>query len=124
MDRNSRTDSESPPSEAFLFAQALLGKNVPSPSGTQADRRAQREQLAWLASISTEHERQLRCLLADEARARAEREQLKWLASISTTHESQFRSLLAREAEAREAQTRFERFVECWEMQEAPMGSV
>jgi hypothetical protein len=39
--------------------------------------------------------------------------------SISTTHESQFRSLLAREAEAQEAQTRFERFVERWDVQEA-----
>jgi DNA-directed RNA polymerase subunit F len=125
MDRNFRKVAgvagagASPPSEAWLFAQALLGKPVPSASRAAADARANREHLEWLASISPEHERRLHCQLSEEADARAQREQLEWLATISPRHESQLRRLLASEAEAAEAQERAQWLAEGSQLQEA-----
>lgn len=124
MDRHFRTravegNRASPQSASWLFAQALLGKPVPSPSRERSEARIKREQLEWLAQISTEHERALRRLQIAEADAGRERERLEWLASISTRHERQFRRLLATEAEAREALAHCERFVENLEVQEA-----
>jgi hypothetical protein len=108
----------SPASDAWLFAQALLGKAAPSASSAAADERAKREQLTWLANISSEHESQLRRSLSEESDATADRAQLQWLAEISPSHESQLRRLLAVEAEAREAQGRIERLVEGSTLQE------
>ncbi len=125
MDRNFRKEAgvegagASPPSEAWLFAQALLGKPVPSPCVAEADARAEREHLAWLASISPQHERQLRSLLSKEAEARAQRELLEWLATISPRHESQLRSLLVSEAQVRDAQERMQWLAEGSHAQEA-----
>jgi hypothetical protein len=107
MDRNFRketakTASLSPSNAAWIFAQELLGKAVPSAGRQVADARAKREQLEWLAKISPRHESQLRRLLSDEADAKAQRKQLEWLAQISPAHESQLRSLLRAEAEASE----------------------
>ena len=45
----------------------------------QAEARAKREQLEWLASFSTEHEAQLRRLQSEEAEARHQGELLQWL---------------------------------------------
>ncbi len=70
------------------FAQALLGKVVPSAAGTQDHARHKREQLEWLAAISTEHERRLRRLVQEESDARARHERLEWLSTISTVHEA------------------------------------
>jgi hypothetical protein len=107
------------PSDAWLFAQALLGKTVPSALSAAADERAKREQLAWLAKISSEHESQLRRSVSEQSNATAERERLEWLAKISARHESQLLRLLATEAEAREAQERFEWLVEGSTLHEA-----
>jgi DNA-directed RNA polymerase subunit F len=104
MDRNFRKEpaqqgaGASPPSEAWLFAQALLGKPVPSASSAQADARAKREHLEWLAQISPEDARRVRGQLSEEAEARAQRKQLEWLAAISPEHERKLRSLLQAEA--------------------------
>ena len=109
MDRNFRKESAphgadaSPPSEAWLFAQALLGKPVPSASRAQADARARREHLEWLAQISPEDARRVRGQLSEEAEAKAQRELLEWLADISPEHEVKLRSLQRAEAEARES---------------------
>jgi hypothetical protein len=117
MDRNlgketvGEGDGTSTPSESWLFAQALLGRAAPSASSAAADERAKREQLAWLAKISSEHESQLRRSLKEISDATAERAQLEWLAEISPRHESQLGRLLAFEAEARDAQERLERLV-------------
>ena len=108
----------SPPSEAWLFAQALLGKSVPNPAAAAAESKANREQLEWLASISTTHERQLRSLQSQEGEAKATRERLEWLASISSRHERQLRSLLTAEAEARQAHEHLRRFAETSSVQE------
>ncbi len=102
----------SPPSEAWLFAQALLGKPVPSASATQADARAEREQLEWLAHISPRHQQELQRLRGAEAEARRQREQLEWLATISEEHEYKLHTLLSEEAEALEGQRRAEQFAE------------
>jgi hypothetical protein len=79
----------SPPSEAWLFAQQLLGNPVSSPVGVMAKSRADREHLEWLAKISPEYERRLRREQSAEAEARAKRELLDWVASISDVREAQ-----------------------------------
>jgi hypothetical protein len=107
------------PSEAWLFAQAILGRSIPSPAAAAAEERTKRELLDWLADISPEHDRQRRARLAAEADAAAKRRQLEWLAQISTRHEVEWRRLLAAEAAEREAQSRVERFIESLTTQEA-----
>jgi DNA-directed RNA polymerase subunit F len=107
MDRYFRKETAeragaSSPSEAWLFAQALLDKPVPSASAAEADARAKREHFEFLAAIAPERARELRGQLSEEADATAQREQLEWLAAISPSHESQLRSLLRTEAEAQE----------------------
>ena len=77
-----------PPSEAWLFAQALLGKPVPNPLRAEADARIRRERLEWLAAISPEDARRVRGQLSEEADAKAERELLEWVAQISGVHVS------------------------------------
>ena len=130
MNRNFRKEvapegaGASPPSEAWLFAQAILGKPIPSASQAEADARAKREQLEWLAQISPEHESQLRSLLGAEAEARRQRKQLEWLAQISTEHEGKLRSLLQAEAETSEAQERLRRHAEDSNVQEAQWDPV
>ena len=101
-------DGDAPPSETWLFAQALLGKPIPDPAAKAKQARAERERLEWLAQISTEHEAQLRKLQSAEAEARHQRELLEWLAQISTEHEAKLRRLKVEEYEAQEAQQRWE----------------
>jgi hypothetical protein len=122
--RNSRKDSAleqstRSPSKAWLFAQAILGKPIPDPSAAARQAQADREQLKWLASISTRHEDQLRALESMELQAGRDREQLGWLVAISTEHEPTLRKLVSEEAESRVAQQYYERFVEGLTAQEA-----
>jgi hypothetical protein len=109
----------SPPSETWLFAQAILGRPLPSLAANRADAQVKRDQLEWLASISVRHAEELRRQQSAEAEARRRRAQLEWLASISTEHESQLRSLLSRERETREAQARYEQLAEAYDVREA-----
>jgi hypothetical protein len=77
----------STPSDAWLFAQALLG-NVPlTVSEPGANPGAKREHLAWLAKVSTEHQRRVRGLLEAEADARKRQDHLEWLGRILTEQE-------------------------------------
>ncbi|MGD9722977.1 MAG: hypothetical protein AB7O59_21390 [Pirellulales bacterium] len=108
-----------PPDEAWVFAQTLLGRPIPSPSAVRAEARAKRAQLAWLASISTRHEQQLHDELSRRSAAIEDRERLEWLASFSPRHERALRRLQAAEAEVREARARYERLVEDLRVQEA-----
>ncbi len=98
----------SPPSAAWLFAQALLGKPVPSPFRAEADARARREHLEWLAQISPEDARRVRGQLSEGTDAKAQRKHLEWLAAISPEHEVKRRGLLRAEAEARETREHWE----------------
>ena len=98
------------PTEAWLFAQELLGNPVPRVGPAAAEARRQRAELEWLASFSTRHEEELQRLRSAEVAARADRELLEFLADISTEHEDKLREVLWEEAELREAQERVERF--------------
>ena len=75
---------DSPPSEAWLFAQAILGKPVPRIARPEVKARAKREGLERLAQYSTRHAEELRRLRAAEVEARHDRELLEWAAQIST----------------------------------------
>jgi hypothetical protein len=77
-------------SDAWLFAQALLGNHVPTISSAEADARAKRQRLEWLAEISTEHESKMRSLLREEADERERQERLERLAEFSNLHEAQW----------------------------------
>ncbi len=117
--RDSRSTTRTEPTEAWLFAQILLGNPIRGGFRDQAHEHADRERLEWLAQISTVHAAQRRSLLEKEHHAREERARLEWLAGISPRHERALRRQLASEAEALETRSRFERFVEAWELQEA-----
>ena len=78
----------SSPTDASLFADALLGKPVSRTSRAADDARTQHDCLRWLAEISSRHERQLLRPLRDAAEATAQREHSDWLAAISTVHEA------------------------------------
>jgi hypothetical protein len=119
MDRNFRKSAaqgsgDSQSIEAWLFAQAILGKPVPNPHQARDAARAERERLEWLAQISPRHAGELRKLQSSEAEARRERELLVWAAGISTKAEAKLCTLLREEAEAPEAQDRHERLYEAY----------
>jgi hypothetical protein len=102
----------SPPSEAWLFAQAILGKPIPRIVSPETAARAEREELARLARFSTRHAEDLRRLQNADAKTRHDREVLEWAAKISTKAEDELRALQRTEAEEREAWRRAEQFAE------------
>lgn len=102
----------SPPSEAWLFAQAILGKPISRIVSPEARSRAEREELQRLAPFSSRHAEELRRLQAAEAEARHDREVLEWAAQISTEAADKLRALRCKEAEEREACRRGEQFAE------------
>ncbi len=82
----------SPPSEAWLFAQSLLGKPVPCPFRAEADARARREHLEWLAQISPEDARRVRGRLSEDVDIKAQQDLLEWVAEISGLREAEWDS--------------------------------
>ena len=78
----------SPPSEAWLFAQILLGWPIPNPHAAARRAQEERKKLEFLAEISDRHEAELRRLQMAEAEARRKRERLEWLAEVSDRHET------------------------------------
>jgi hypothetical protein len=102
----------SPPTEAWLFAQAILGKPIPGIVSPEAKARAEREELERLTGFSTRHAEELRRLQAAEAEARHDREILEWAAQISTRAEDKLRALQGKEDEEREAWRRAEQFTQ------------
>jgi hypothetical protein len=106
MDRqktNIDVRGDSPPIEAWLFAQVILGKSIPPIVNPEAQARAKRADLERVAQLSTRHENELRKLDAAEAKALHDREILTWAAEISTDAEKKLRVLQNKEAEEREA---------------------
>lgn len=91
------------PNAAPLLAQALLGRPG-SAAGDGGDRRPGREQLEWLASISSDHERLLREIAVEEQEKKRQREKLEWLAAMSTEHERRLLDLQHEEAAAEAAE--------------------
>lgn len=102
----------SPSSEAWLFAQAILGKPIRRIVSPETKARADREELERLAQFSSRHAEELRGLHAAEAEARHDREILEWAAGISTRAEEKLRALQRKEAESREGWRRAEQFTE------------
>jgi hypothetical protein len=116
MNRDCRTDSgmptdDSPPSEAWLFAQAILGKPIPRIVSARARAKAKREELKRLAEYSSRHAADLRQLEAAEAQARQDRETLEWAAQICDFAAGKLRAIERKEAEEREAWRRAEQYV-------------
>ncbi len=96
MDRHGMTTAavgNSPPSEAWLFAQALLGKPVSRTVRPLGKANTQREELARLAHFSSRHAEELRRVQAAEREARRERELLEWAAQISTEAQDKLRAI-------------------------------
>ena len=117
MDRYSNSmdlSDDSPPSEAWLFAQVILGRPIPRMVPLEVRAKARREELERLALFSSRHAQELRDLQAAEAEARRDRELLEWAAGISTRAEAQLRALQRREAEQREAGRRAEQLYESY----------
>ena len=117
----------SPPTEAWLFAQAILGKTVPRIVSPEAKARANREELERLAEYSSRHAEELRRLQATEAEARHDRELLEWAAQISTRAEEKLRALQRKEAQERAGWRRAEQFAELllegsWDSSQHPRG--
>jgi hypothetical protein len=102
----------SPPSEAWLFAQAILGNPIPRVVSPEARSRAEHEELQRLAPFSSRHAEELRRRQAAESEARHDREVLEWSAQISTEAADNLRALRCKEAEEREACRRGEQFAE------------
>jgi hypothetical protein len=119
MKQNSLSCEGVAPSEAWLFAQAILGNSIPDPRASAERARHDRELLEFAASISDRCRDELRRLRDDEAQSRRSRELLEWLAPMSEKHERELRALQHEEADARDAQRRYERFVESLAVQEA-----
>src|ERR1700674_827474 len=108
MDRNfgkdtSHESSASPPSESWLFAQAILGKPIPRIVRPEVKARAERQELEKLAQFSSRHAEELSRLQFAEAEARHKRELLEWAARISTKAEDELRAWQQKEAAEREA---------------------
>jgi hypothetical protein len=103
------------PTEAWLFAQAVLGKPIPKIVRPEVLARAKRAKLQEWAQFSSRHADELRSLQYAEAEARHDRELLEWAAQISTEAADKLRALQRQEAEEREAWRRAEQFVEMLE---------
>jgi hypothetical protein len=107
------------PSEAWLFAQTILGNRIPDLRAAAQRSRHNRELLELAASISDSSQDELCRPKRDEAQARRDREQLEWLASISEVHERELGALEREESEARKAKQEYERINEALGIEEA-----
>jgi hypothetical protein len=117
MHRNSSTESGdgsdgSPPSEAWLFAQAILGKPLPCIASLRAASRAKRKELERQAYLARRLANGRHEPPPSDAELRHQREILEWAAQISTKCESELRTLQWLEDQEREAWRRAEQFVE------------
>ncbi len=101
---------DNPPSESWLFAQAIQGKPIPVIVRPEARERARREELRRLATYSSRHAEQLRRLEAADAEARHEREQLELAATYSPQAEARLNEILRRERDVCEAWRRAEEY--------------
>lgn len=103
----------SAPSEAWLFAQAILGNPIPNLSQhLPASAASRRKQSELLAESSPEFAEELRQLDVAEVKARHDRELLEWAAAISPEAEQKLRVLESQEAEERESWRRAQEYAE------------
>ena len=106
----SEAAEETAPTEAWLFAQALLGKPIPKIVSPEARARTKREELERLAQYSPNHAEQLRRLRRAEDDARNEQELLEFAVKISPRAEATLAALVREETAEREAWRRAEEF--------------
>jgi hypothetical protein len=98
------TDSATPLySEAWLFAQELLGNPILEIHAAAGRASEERAKLAWLAEISPRHADELRRLENQDIEARRNRESLIWAAGICDSAAAKLRNLVREEAEAAHA---------------------
>jgi len=114
---------ELPRTAARLFAHALLNGPLPSDLRASAELQAERDQLHWLARISSRHEVAASRQLSEQGDADRAHAELKWLAGISSRHERQLWSLQSREAGANEAQAGLQSLLERLRIEEAEWDS-
>jgi len=113
MDRCTTEDAgDSPPSEARLFAQAILGRPTPQAARPEIKARIRRAELEKLAPLSDRHAQELRNLQAAERDARRSRELLQWAAQISTEAQEKLRAIRQIEEQQRRAWHAVEQFTE------------
>ncbi len=113
-------ESDAPPrSDAWIFAQQLLGKPIPSASSQEVAARVEHEHLLWLAAVSPDSIDRLRDSLREEHDPTFEQSQLEWLADVSSRHESQLRRVRVLETAAEEVRSRSQRPEEGSTFQEA-----
>ena len=108
MNRYRRDDDlqepdEKAPTEAWLFAQAILGKPIPKIVSPETRARAKREELERLAQFYSHHAEELHSLQRAAAEARHDREVLEFAAKISTRAEAKLAAIVRKETEQREA---------------------
>jgi len=99
-----------PPSETWLFVQAITGKPIPKIVSPEARARAERAELERLARFSESHARELSRLREKEFAARRYREILEWTAQISDRAAKELRALQLKEAAERAAWQRAEEY--------------
>jgi hypothetical protein len=102
------------PTEAWLFAQVLLGRPIPPIVGPEAKARAERQDLECRAAYSPRHAAKLRSVQAAETEARRKRAVLEWAAQISPDAEAELQKLRQRDADLCDASRRVEQFYESY----------
>ncbi|HEY2895007.1 MAG TPA: hypothetical protein VGJ16_12360 [Pirellulales bacterium] len=95
---NKPLDTSAAPTEAWLFARDILGRDPQPPNGKSSGAPPTREQLEWLAKISPRYAEELRRVKNAEAAARHDRELLQWAAQISSHAEERLRAVERAEA--------------------------
>lgn len=84
------------PSEALMFARAILGESASPVTRPRQLSAAEREQLQWLEAIAPERARNVRQQCYEQL-SRQDREQLEWLAAIAPDQAWRLRDLLREE---------------------------
>ncbi len=103
---------DSPPSKAWAFAQAILGKPIPRIVPPQVQAETRRAELERRAHFLSRDAHELRDLQAAKCDGRRNWELLKWAARISTAAQEKLRAIEQVEAEERRAWHAFEQFTE------------
>ncbi len=115
MDRYTKATvvaSDSPPSEAWLFAQAILGRPIRPVIRPEIKAKAHRAKLERRAHFSSRHVQELHDLQATQRDARHDRALLEWDAQVSTEAQEKLLATQQIEAQERRAWHAIQRFTE------------
>jgi hypothetical protein len=103
---------DSPPSEAWLFAQTILGRPIPRVVTPTIKARTSRAELERLAQFSFKHAQVLHRVEAAQRDARHNRELLEWAAQVSPGAHEKLRAINQDEVKERRAWHAIELFTE------------